>query len=238
MLFRSPVYLSRKYRKVYAWSERTRQWLALDYDMLVPATFVRKIVTPSGAATVYSLTLNQLQPDSRAIEYSVVPAPARGHPAHCGAIWEYIRRYMDGPPEALPAVRLVPTLSDQPNSWMARTDRTIFTDFIDDEHHVKHSVFAASVVWFWGSLGYWWERAAGWIERTAPRPALPQELDASLKTADSSKYPVLAATEIQLRAQAGTLTYMRVRWLICGIIGSLIWGGLFALLSAGMWVMR
>lgn len=231
-----PVYLSRIHRKVYAWSGRIGQWLALDYDTLVPATFVRKVITPSGAATVYLLTLNQLRDGGREIEYSVAPAPARGHPEHCGAIWEYIRRYMDGPPEGLPAVRLVPSLVNQPSAWMARTDRTIFTDFIDDEHRVKRSVFAMSVVWFWGSLGYWWERAAGWIERTAPIPALPQELDASLKTANSAMYRVTAFTEIQLQAQAGTLTHMRVRWLICGVVGSLIWGGLFALLTASIWV--
>lgn len=228
-----PVYVNRTHRKIYAWSGSTKHWIALDYDEVVPATIAIKVVTPSGASTVYSLTLNQLERGSRAIEYSVSPAPARGHPEYCGAIWEYIRRYMDERPEALPAVRLAPALDQSTSAWMAHTDRTVFTDFIDDEHRVRRNFFAMAVVYFWGSIGYWWVRATGWIERTAPRPALPRELEEHLNAASAVGYKTIVPAEIP----SGVRRLHR-RWLVCGIMGSLVWGGLFGLVIAGIWVMR
>ena len=234
---RPPVYLCRKSREIYAWHVRAKKWIVLDYDRVVPATVVIKAVTPAGSSTGYALTFNQLQLGSRAIEYSVMPVSARGHPRYCGEMWEYVRRYMDGPPEALPPIRLVPTLRDQPNAWMARTDRALFTDFVDESHRVKRELFAIVVVWFWGSLGYWWERAAGWIERTAPKMPLPEELQRCVSSASSADYRMIEASESEKMAQAGTLPHMRRRWAVCGLIGTMVWGGLFALVMAGFWLM-
>jgi len=235
---RPPVYLCRKSREIYAWHVRARRWIVLDYDRVVPATVVIRAVTPSGSTTGYALTFNQLKLGSRVIEYSVMPVSASGHPQHCGAMWEYVRRYMDGPPEALPPIRLVPTLRDQPRAWMARADRTLFTDFIDDAHRVKRDLFAMAVVWFWGSLAYWWERAAGWIERTAPKTPLPEELQQLLQSASTAGYRFIEVSEREKMARAGALPYMRRRWAICGCVGTLIWGGLFTLVTVGFWLMR
>jgi hypothetical protein len=233
----APVIISRRLRKVYAWIDK-RGWVGLEYDDLVPATFVNQAVTTSGTVTAYVLVLCQLKVGTREIEYSVIPAPARGHPMHCGAIWEFIRRYMDGPPDGLPPVQLLPSVTRQPNAWMARTDRAIFGDFIDEQHRVKRSLFAIGVVWFWGSLGYWWERAAAWIERTAPRRPLPPELQATLVDDQPNPYRIVEPNEVERQAQAGTLPYMRRRWLICGVISTAIWGWLFGLIIAGVWTMR
>jgi len=232
-----PIVISRSRRKVWTWLDHQKQWTALDYDRVTPATFVRRVVTGSGSATVYALALCQLKPGTREIEFSVVPAPAQGTPQACGELWEFIRRYMDGDPAALPAVRLVPPL-DHPKAWMARSDRTVFAGQIDEQHRIKRDGFSMAVVWFWGSLGYWWERAAGWIERTAPRRPLPLELQETAPGKSNSAYRVIPFTAIEQQAQAGTLPHMRRRWFICGVIGTAVWGWLFGLLVVGIWVMR
>lgn len=231
------VYISRELRKLFVWQATTNSWLALDYDNLVPVTYASKVITSSGSATVYILTLHQLKPGTRDIEFAVSPVPPGGHPEHCGAIWEFIRRYMDGRPEDLPPIRLVP-LNDNPKAWMARTDRTVFSDFIDDEHRIKPSIFAHCVVLFWGSLGYWWERAAGWIDRTAPRVPLPHELQATLAADRPHLYRVLPPTAIQQQAQQCTLPHMHRRWLFCAVVGTAVWGWLFGLVTAGIWLLR
>lgn len=232
-----PVQISRRLRKVYAWLDRQKQWIALDYDGLTPVTFVRRIVTSSGSTTAYVLTLCQLKPGTREIEFSVVPAPAQGTPRACGELWEFIRRYMDRDATALPPVRLVPAVK-HPKAWMARSDRTIFAGHMDDQHRIKRDWFSMAVVWFWGSLGYWWERAAGWIERTAPRRPLPAELQEQAPSAAEGAYRIIPFTPIEEQAQSGTLPYMRRRWFICGVIGTAVWGWLFGLVAAGIWVMH
>jgi len=229
--------ISRRLRKIYAWRHQQKQWIALDYDNVTAATFVRRVVTGSGSATVYVLTLCQLKPGTREIQFSVVPAPAQGTPQACGELWEFIRRYMDGDPAALPPVRLVPPL-DHPRAWMARSDRTVFAGQIDEQHRVKRDGFSMAVVWFWGSLGYWWERAAGWIERTAPRRPLPLEMQEAAPSKSNSAYRVIPFTAFEQQAQAGTLPHMRRRWFICGVIGTAVWGWLFGLLVVGIWVIR
>lgn len=231
------IHISRRHRKIYAWLAQKKQWIALDYDKLAPAAFVHRVVTTSGSATVYVLALCQLKPGTREIEFSVAPAPAQGTPQSCGELWEFIRRYMDGDASALPPVRLVPTLS-HPKAWMARTDRTVFAGQIDEQHRIKRDVFSMAVVWFWGSLGYWWERAAGWIERTAPRRPLPPELQEQIPVRAATGYRIVPFTPLEEQAQAGTLPHMRRRWFICGVIGTAVWGWLFGLLAAGIWVMR
>ena len=235
-----PVYISRPLRKVLAWQEKTKTWLALDYDTLVPATYARKMVTTSGSATLYALTLHQLKPGTREIEHAVTPVEHRGTPDQCRAIWEFIRRYMDGKPEDLPPIRLVPSIHN-PKAWMARTDRTVFGGLIDDEHRIKFKdiVFAYFVVYFWGTVGYWWDRAACWIERTAPRAPLPDWLSSSTsaeKTA--SPYRVIPPTPTQLQAQEGTLPHMRRRWLVCGVLSTALWGFMFGSLVVRFWLLE
>ncbi len=234
-----PVYINRSLRKILAWQEKPKSWLALDYDTLVPATYARKIISTSGSATLYALTLHQLKPGSREIEHAVTPAPLRGTPDECRAIWEFIRGYMDGKPDDLPPIRLVPSIQ-HPKSWMARTDRTVFGGLIDDNHRIKFKdiVFAYFIVYFWGSVGYWWDRAACWIERTAPRAPLPDGLRSPVAAEQgSSPYRVIPPTPTQLQAQQGTLPHMRRRWLICGALSTALWGFMFGSLVVRLWLL-
>lgn len=234
-----PVYINRPLRKVFSWQAKTKSWLALDYDTLSPATYARKMVTTSGSATLYALTLHQLKPGTREIEYAVTPAPLRGTPDQCRAIWEFIRGYMDGKPDDLPPIRLVPSIQ-HPKSWMARTDRTVFGGLIDDDHRIKFKdiVFAYFIVYFWGTVNYWGERAACWIERTAPRAPLPDGLRSPAAAEQgSSPYRVIPPTPTQLQAQQGTLPHMRRRWLICGVLSTALWGFMFGSLVVRLWLL-
>ena len=233
------VYINRPLRKVIAWQEKSKIWLALDYDTLVPATYARKMITTSGSATLYALTLHQLKPGTREIEHAVTPAPLRGTPDQCRAIWEFIRCYMDGKPEDLPPIRLVPSVN-HPKAWMARTDRTTFGGLIDDEHRInfKDIVFAYFVVYFWGIVNYWGERAACWIERTAPRAPLPDGLKPLVATEQRAQgYRVIPPTPIQLQAQEGSLPHLRRRWLICGVLSTALWSFMFGSLVVRLWLL-
>ena len=236
----SPVYINRSLRKILAWQEKSKSWLALDYDTLVPATYARKMVTTSGSATLYALTLHQLKPGTREIEQAITPAPLRGTAEQCRAIWEFIRHYMDGKPEDLPAIRLVPGIQ-HPKSWMARTDRTVFGALIDSAHRInrEHTIFAHFVVYFWGTVNYWGERAACWIERTAPRAPLPDWLPPSTSAEQTaSPYRVISPTPTQLQAQEGTLPHMRRRWLVCGVLSTALWGFMFGSLVVRFWLLE
>ena len=233
------VYISRPLRKDLAWQEKSKTWLALDYDTLWPATYARKMFTTSGSSTLYALTLHQLKPGTRKIEHTVTPAPLRGTPDQCRAIWEFIRCYMDGKPEDLPPIRLVPSIQN-PQSWMARADRTVFGGLIDDDHRIKFKdiVFAYFVVYFWGTVNYWGERAACWIERTAPRTPLPDWLPPSTSAEQTaSLYRDIQPTPTQLQAQEGTLPHMRRRWLICGVLSTALWGFMFGSLVVRLWLL-
>ncbi len=234
-----PVHINRSLRKILAWQEKHKSWLALDYDSLVSATYARKMVTTSGSATLYALTLHQLKPGTREIEHAVTPVEHRGTPDDCRAIWEFIRCYMDGPPEDLPPIRLVPS-SQHPKSWMARTDRTVFGGLIDNDHRIKFKdiVFAYFIVYFWGTVNYWGERAACWIERTAPRAPLPEGLHRPAAAEQgSSPYRVIPPTPTQLQAQQGTLPHLRRRWLICGVLSTALWGFMFGSLVVRLWLL-
>lgn len=232
-----PVIVHHDEQKIYFWLHREGEWLGVDYSNLTAATFVRRTASSSGAITTYVLTLCQLKPGTRQIEYAIVPAPAQATPQACGELWEFIRRYMDGDADALPPVRLVPPI-DHPKAWMARTDRTVFAGQIDEQHRIKRDWFSMAVVWFWGSVGYWWERAAGWIERTAPRHPLPPELQGLCAAVTDNPLRVIPPSPVEQQARAGTLPHMRRRWFICGVIGTAIWGTLFGLIAAGIWLMR
>ncbi len=229
-----PVYLARKHRKVYVWQVQAKHWIALDYDGLVPVTFINHAVTTSGAFTSYVLTLCSLKLGTRKIEYAVMPAPAQSTPQECGALWEFIRRYMEESPQSLVPVRLV--RSPTKANWMARADRDVLRGQVDDDHRVGKGLGTKFLVWFYVLLFYWPERARNWIERTAPRPVLPPELVVDLQTADANGYRTVELTAVESQAQAGTLSHMRRRWLVGGVVSTLIWGGVFALLTAGIWV--
>lgn len=234
-LLPSPIVISRRLRRIYAWLDNKRGWVSLDYDRLVPATFVHRMVTTSGSATTYVLTLCQLKEGSRQIEYAVVPAPAQSLPQTCGQMWEFIRRYMDGDAQALPPVRLVPPAS-HPGSWMARADREVLQNQVDDEHRVVRRITSMYLVWWYGIVFYWAERARNWIERTAPRRPLPDELRESEAQSSPNGYRIVPYTPVEQQAQAGTLPHMRRRWFICGVLSTALWGALFGMLAAAAWM--
>ncbi len=222
-----PMIVSRRHRTIYAWENKQKKWIGLKYDTLVPATYRLRMFTMGGSHTVYRLFLCQLKPGSRDIEWALGLGMAGMGPEYAGALWEFIRRYMDGPPQALPPSRLLPP-TDHPKSWMALTDRTALQSCIDEQYRVRPGFWGSYAAWFGGSIGYWTERAGSWIRRTAPRHPYAPEVQAAMQWEGENPYPILPPSEIDLLALEGKLPHMRRRWFICGVFSTLIFGFLFS----------
>jgi hypothetical protein len=228
-----PILISRHLRKIYAWADAKTGWRVFDYDSLIPAVFFSRIVTGAGAGTVYMLRLCELEPGTRRITASVGPAPARGGPEYCGAAWEFIRRYMDGPPEAVPAVKWHPPFGDKASAWF-QIDRDMFIDHIDANHRLKPSLFSWVFVWFWSVMEYWYRIATFWIQRTAPRPPYPPELEAALKFEGPNPYRTIEPVGNEALAVQSKLPHMRLRWNVVRLLATLGWGGLLVAMIYGV----
>ena len=227
-----PIVISRRLRRIYAWADKKTGWRVFDYDRLVPATFFGRVVTGAGAGTVYMLRLCELEPGTRRITGSVGPVPPRGNPQACGAAWEFIRRYMDGPPEALPAVKWQPPIGDLSTAWF-QIDRDMFVDHIDASHRLRPSLFSWVFVWFWSVIDHWQRIAAIWIQRTAPRPAYPAELVEAMRFDGANPYKRIEPTGDEALALHARLPHMRLRWNAVRVLATLLWGGLLVAMVAG-----
>ena len=232
-----PVILSRTLRRFYCWVDRKRGWMVLDYDELHPAVFRSTIVTAAGSATFFILGLAKLVPGTRRIADQVNPAPLLFPAERPEEVWEFIRTYMDGAPEALPAVDPLPPLHD-PRADHARMDRLLLQDMVDAEHRLKPGLLNKVYSWFWGGVSYWTERCALWVQRTAPRPAYPSELREAMAWQGDNPYRTRPPTDEETLAWQGRLPHLRRRWLAAAALSTLIYGGMFALMTVGAWLER
>lgn len=232
-----PIILSRALRKVYYWVDRKRGWMVLDYDELHPAVFRSAIVTTAGAATFFVLGLVKLAPGTRKIVDQVNPAPLLSPAERPEEVWEFIRTYMDGEPDALPPVDPMPPLQDA-RADHARMDRLLLQDMVDEHHRLKPGVFNKVYTWFWGGVSYWTERCALWVQRTAPRPAYPPELEEAMQWQGDNPYRTRAPTADEQAAWEGRLPHLKRRWLAAAAFSTLIYGGMFLLLTVGAWLER
>lgn len=229
-----PMTLARKLRRFYFWADRKNGWQSWPYDDLVPFAQVNTLVTSAGASTVFTLRLALIDPETREFKQVISPAPPQRTPESCGAIWEFIRRYMDQPPEALPPVRLQPDLND-PAADLARFDRR-FEGFITPDHHIAPGILPKLFVGFWSVVDYWQMRAMAWIERTAPRPVPPPELSEALNWHGENPYRIVPPTADELLAWKGQLPRLRWRWRIAQIASTVLWGGLFLFMAGSFLV--
>jgi hypothetical protein len=228
-----PILISRRLRRIYAWADKKTGWRVFDYDKLIPATFISRVVTGAGGGTVYMLRLCELEPGTRRITGSIGPVPPRGGPEYCGAAWEFIRRYMDGPPEALPAVKWQPPIGNKASAWF-QIDRDMFIDHIDASHRLKPSLFSWVFVWFWSVIDYWQRMATMWIQRTAPRPAYPPELQDALRFDGPNPYKRIEPTGDEALALHAKLPHMRLRWNVVRVLATVLWGGLLLAMVIGV----
>lgn len=211
-----PYIISRRTRRIYAWLRSEKKWIEMEYDRIVAIVFRQRIVNAGGSMTVYRLQLQQrLRPDSPQFDYALSLGNPFTSPEGCGQLWEFIRRYMDGPPEALPPVQLLPPLG---TAWMADAD--LGMPCVDDNHRVKYGIFGYLVVLVVGSLEYWMARSTAWIARTAPRPPFSARMKAAMQWTGPNPYRIKQPSEDGLLALQGKLLRMRLRWHVCGLIST------------------
>lgn len=232
-----PVILSRTLRKFYSWVDRKRGWMVLDYDELHPAVFRSAIVTTAGSATFFNLGLAKLVPGTRRIADQVNPAPPLFPVERPEEVWEFIRTYMDGAPDALPPVDPMPPLQDA-RADHARMDRLLLQDMVDEHHRLKPGIFNKVYTWFWGGVSYWTERCALWVQRTAPRPAYPPELLDAMQWQGDNPYGTRPPTGEEKAAWEGRLPHLKRRWLAAAAFSTLIYGSMFLILTLGTWLER
>ena len=231
--FAEPMVLSRADRRFHVWAGKKLGWKSWAYDDLVPFTLVSKLVTPSGASTVYMLRLAVLDPATREIKESIAPAPMQRTPQVCGQIWQFIRENMDGAPESLPPVRRRPSIHDKAAD-LARFDRRFGASIITPDHRIAPGIFAPCFFWFWAVVDYWQMRAMAWIQRSAPRPEPPAALARALAWEGHNPYRFVALTPDEQLAFQGRLPGMRLRWLVAGTLATVLWGGVFLALCVGI----
>lgn len=232
-----PVILSRTLRRFYWWSGRKEGWQSLDYDKAVPVALTAPVVTVAGSATFFGLSLMELEPGSRRIVKRIGPAPPLGRAEHPEQVWEFIRTYMDGSPEQLPPVDPVPPVDDR-RADLARMDRLMLGDFVDAHHRLIPGIFPKLYTSFYGAVGYWSERCWLWVQRTAPRPEYPPELREALQCEGENPYRTRPPTEQETLAWEGRLPHLKRRWLVVAVLSTLIYGGMFLLLTVGAWFER
>ena len=230
-----PVVLSRRLRKFYCWIGPKAGWVALEYDKAHPVSMVSRSYSVAGAATGYVLAVVDMDASSRSIRsYVPLAQPYRDYRAP-EMVWEFIRAYMDGDLEDLPAADPMPP-TDDARADFAMLDRRIFGDLIDDRHRVKPGMFPMVYVHVVGALMYWFERAGFWISRVAPKPDWPQDIQAEMSAANfSSSFRVRELTEAERLAYAGKLGYLNRRWLVLGAICTVIVFMMFAVVGVPPW---
>ncbi|MDH5823910.1 hypothetical protein QFW77_13240, partial [Luteimonas sp. RD2P54] len=217
------------------WVDRKRGWMVLDYDELHPAVFRSAIVTTAGSATFFVLGLAKLVPGTRRIADQVNPAPPLFPAERPEQVWEFIRTYMDGTPDALPPIDPMPPLQDA-RADHARMDRLLLQDMVDEHHRLKPGVFNKIYTWFWGGVSYWTERCALWVQRTAPRPEYPPELREAMQWEGENPYRTRAPTAEEQQAWTGRLPHLRRRWLAAAAFSTLIYGSMFLIMTVGAWL--
>jgi len=114
-----------------------------------------------------------------------------------------------------------------------RFDRR-FVGVITADHRFEPGAFPRLFYWFWAVFDYWQMRAMVWIQRTAPRPAPPPELAQALAWKGLNPYRFIESTPDETLALQGRLPRLRRRWLVAGILGTLLHGGLFLMMSFGI----
>lgn len=228
---RPPAIFSKKLRKVYVWQGKKGGWKSFDFDLLYPFIFRAQVVSTAGAATIYTLQLAVLDANRR-IVHALVAAPPSRLPAECGRRWEFIRRYMNEPPARVPPVLVQPSVDDR-RATLARMDRVGFAGLIDREFKLDSSAFARCYYFFYGIVGYWWLRAAAWVQRKGPRPEYPEELVLAAAMGENP-YVREPLSGMEKAAFEGRLGHLNFRWAIIGIISTLLWGGAWLALVVGL----
>lgn len=222
----APVILSRRLRRFYYWKDRKSGWVSVDYDRAVALINMNVVATQAGGYVGFRLHVVDMEPaDRRILTQIPVSEAARGHEVGC-RLWEFIRHYMDRSPTQLPAVPYRPTPGDRASLY-ARIERDIYTGYVDAEHRLPPGFFHRFYFGFSAMLEYWYYRAMAWIERTAPRPALPPELAEAMRWEGDNPYTITSPTGLERDAMEGRLPQVNARWRVARVLSTLLYGGAF-----------
>lgn len=229
-----PVLLSRSLRRFYWWMDKRQGWQWLDYDKVTPVVKAGTMVTAAGTSTFYNLLLVDMEEGSRNIRKMLLPAPPLPRPHDAEALWEFIRIYMDGSPEQLPAIDPLPSCQDS-RADLALMDRRVLGGFVNKHHRLEPGLFNILYTSFWGMVDYWSQRCWLWIQRTAPRPDYPEELREVLGWEGENPYRTRAPTEEEILAWTGKLPHLKRRWWIVATLSTILYGGIFFWMTINAW---
>ncbi|PJJ96059.1 hypothetical protein CO611_09035 [Lysobacteraceae bacterium NML03-0222] len=214
--------------------DKRQGWQWLDYDKVTPVVKAGTMVTAAGTSTFYNLLLVDMEEGSRNIRKMLLPAPPLPRPHDAEALWEFIRIYMDGSPEQLPAIDPLPSCQDS-RADLALMDRRVLGGFVNKHHRLEPGLFNILYTSFWGMVDYWSQRCWLWIQRTAPRPDYPEELREVLGWEGENPYRTRAPTEEEILAWTGKLPHLKRRWWIVATLSTILYGGIFFWMTINAW---
>jgi hypothetical protein len=185
-----PTYFNRRLQQVMQYQKipgRKGEWLIWNWASITPAIRQAHIYSTAGRSTMYVLVLMQLEKGTNKIlrSFGAYSSAATMQPVE--AAWEYMRRYMNEPPENVPAA-YIPPFEFDPKTWAVRLQIESMQVGMNPDGSFR-SVFASLFMPVVGTLVYPAMWATLWIERTAPRVSLPAEIEAQNRWDDSQPNP-------------------------------------------------
>jgi hypothetical protein len=185
-----PTFFHRHLQQVMQYQKlpgRKGEWLIWDWTSITPAVREAQVYSSAGRSTMYVLVLMQLEKGSNKIlrSFGAYSEAARMQP--CVAAWEYMRRYMNEPPERVPAA-YIPPFEFDPKTWAVRCQLESMQIGINPDGSFR-STFASLFMPLVGVLVYPAMWATLWIEKTAPKVPLPPEIEAQNRWDDKEPNP-------------------------------------------------
>ncbi|MFT3721583.1 MAG: hypothetical protein QM782_23040 [Pseudorhodoferax sp.] len=166
---------------------RKAEWLVWDWASITPAIRQVHVYSSAGRSTMYVLVLMQLEKGTNRIlrSFGAYTSVATMQPAV--AAWEYMRRYMNEPPERVPAAYIPPFEFDS-KTWAVRCQIESMQIGMNPDGSFR-STFASIFMPIAGTFLYPFMWATLWIEKTAPKIQLPPALEAVNRWDDSQPNP-------------------------------------------------
>jgi hypothetical protein len=185
-----PTYFNRRLQQVMQYQKipgRKGEWLVWDWASITPAIRQAHIYSTAGRSTMYVLVLMQLEKGTNKIlrSFGAYSSAATMQPVE--AAWEYMRRYMNEPPENVPAA-YIPPFEFDPKTWAVRLQIESMQVGMNPDGSFR-SVFASLFMPVVGTLVYPAMWATLWIEKTAPKVPLPAEIEAQNRWDESQPNP-------------------------------------------------
>jgi hypothetical protein len=185
-----PTYFNRRLQQVMCYQKipgRKGEWLVWDWASITPAIRQAHVYSTAGRSTMYVLVLMQLEKGTNKIlrSFGAYSSAATMQPVE--AAWEYMRRYMNEPPENVPAA-YIPPFEFDPKTWAVRLQIESMQVGMNPDGSFR-SVFASLFMPVVGTLVYPAMWATLWIEKTAPKVPLPPEIEAQNRWDDSQPNP-------------------------------------------------